>query len=106
MEVSPVPPITLNTLLEKGRDRMGTKWFKYNAKSNNCQVFIASLLDASHLGGPEDRAFVTQNTRDIFNGIPKYVKTMTQLVTNLGGKIDLIQSEVDKHRNELRLLRL
>jgi hypothetical protein len=105
-EVNNIPPITLNTMLERARDRMGSKYFKYNAKGNNCQVFIQNLLDGSQMGGPEDRAFVMQSTRDIFNKNPKYVKTLTQLVTNLGGKIDIIQSEVDKHRNELRLLRL
>jgi hypothetical protein len=29
---------------------------------------------------------------------------MTQLITNLGGRADILKSELDKHKDELNLL--
>ena len=102
--VSNVPQISFNTLLANGQKRMGKKYFSYNAKSNNCQDYILNLFEASNIGSNEDREFIKQSIRDIFNKNPKYLKTMTQLITNLGGRADILKSELDKHKDELNLL--
>ena len=102
--VSGVPQISLNTLLTKGQQKMGHKYFTYNAKGNNCQDYILNLFEASKIGSDGDREFIKQSIRDIFNHNPKYLKTMTQLVTNLGGKYDIVKSEVDKHKKDLDFL--
>ena len=102
--VSNVPQISLNTLLANGQKRMGKKYFSYNAKSNNCQDYILNLFEASNIGSHGDREFIKQSIRDIFNKNPKYLKTMTQLITNLGGRADILKSELDKHKDELNLL--
>jgi hypothetical protein len=99
-----VPQITLNTLLEKTKQRMGSKYFTYNAKSNNCQDYILNVFDANRIGDVQDREFIKQSTRDIFNKNPKYLKTMAKAITDLGGKFDYAKSEIDRHREQLNLL--
>jgi hypothetical protein len=84
--------------------RMGNKYFSYNSKSNNCQDYILNVFDASRIGNVQDREFIKQSTRDIFNKSPRYLKAMAKFTTDLGGKFDLVKSELEKHKNDLRFL--
>lgn len=104
LEVVGVPSINFNTLLENTKNRMGDKYFPYNAKSNNCQDYILNVFDASRIGDIPDREFIKQSTRDIFNKSPKYLKGMAKVVTDLGGQFDYAKSEIDRHREELGFL--
>jgi RNase P protein component len=104
LEVIGIPQINLNKLLDNAKARMGKKYFSYDSKSNNCQDFILNLFDASRIGNIHDRDFIKQSTRDIFNKSPKYLKGMAKVVTNLGGKFDLVKSELEKHKNDLNFL--
>lgn len=104
LEVIGVPEINLNALLENAKKRMGGKYFLYNSKSNNCQDFILNVFDGSRIGNIQDREFIKQSTRDIFNKSPKYLKGMAKTITDLGGRFDLVKSELQKHKNDLALL--
>jgi hypothetical protein len=104
LEVNGIPDINLNTLLENAKKRMGSKYFLYNSKSNNCQDYLLNLFDGSRIGDIQDREFIKQSTRDIFNKNPKYLKGMAKMVTDLGGRFDLVKSELQKHKNDLALL--
>lgn len=99
--------VNLNALLERTRQRMGRKYFLYNAKSNNCQDFLLNVFDANDIGGAEEREFIKQDTRKIFNESPTYLKGMAQFITNMGGRYDNTKSfifDLYKHKKDLNFL--
>ena len=71
-EISGIPPnITLNTLLENTKKRMGDeKFFTYNAVSNNCQDFLLAFLQSNNLGSHENYTFVKQDTEKLSKRCP------------------------------------
>jgi hypothetical protein len=53
-EVKNIPHnLTIGKLCQNCLERMGKEMFSYNAKNNNCQVFIRNLLEASNMQGNE-----------------------------------------------------
>jgi hypothetical protein len=99
--------ISLNSLLEKTRKRMGRKYFLYDAKNNNCQDFLLNVFDANNLGGSDEREFIKQDTRKIFNSSPKYLKPMAKFITDMGGRVDNTKSfiyDLYKHKKDLNFL--
>lgn len=99
--------VSLNTLLEKTRLRMGRKYFLYNAKSNNCQDFLLNVFDANNIGGATERDFIKQDTRRIFNESPNYLKNMAKFITDMGGRYDNTKSfifDFYKHKKDLNFL--
>lgn len=98
---------SLNSLLERTRQRMGRKYFLYNAKSNNCQDFLLNVFDANNIGGVNEREFIKQDTRKIFNESPTYLKYMTKFITDMGGRYDNTKSfifDLYKHKKDLNFL--
>lgn len=68
----PVPvngSITINEMLEAARAKQGdTQFFKYSAKSANCQDFILNCLSASGLLQDDADAFIKQRgTQELFS---------------------------------------
>lgn len=99
--------LTLNTLLENTRKYMGKKYFLYNAKGNNCQDFLKSVLVSNHLGTTEELEFIKQNTRDIFNKNPDYLRRIAIFTTNLGAGLETSKSKLYdlwKHKTDLYYL--
>jgi hypothetical protein len=99
--------ISLNSLLERTRQRMGKKYFLYNAKSNNCQDFLLNVFDANNIGGSNEREFIKQDTRKIFNNSPSYLKNMAKFITDMGGRANNTKSfifDLYKHKKDLNFL--
>ena len=48
---------------------MGSKYFTYSAKDNNCQDFILAVLKANNIGNEEDYSFVKQDTKSLFENL-------------------------------------
>ena len=61
---------TVNDLFVTTRDFMGYRFLPYQSNSNNCQVFIDSVLSANGLNTPNLKEFVKQDTRSIFKNNP------------------------------------
>jgi hypothetical protein len=83
--------ISLNSLLEKTRKRMGR----------------LNVFDANNLGGSDEREFIKQDTRKIFNSSPKYLKPMAKFITDMGGRVDNTKSfiyDLYKHKKDLNFL--
>lgn len=77
--------LSLNTLLEKTKNRMGDKYFNYQGLTNNCQVFIDSILSANGLNNATLSGFIKQKTENLLSEKPrKIVNTVTDIgaVTN------------------------
>jgi hypothetical protein len=83
LDVSVNNKITFNELLEKTKALMGDKNFtNYNARNNNCQVFITSILKSNSLLNSENNDFINQDVEQILSAIPviaeKFVNTATE----------------------------
>ena len=88
--VNNIPPgLTINELMNNTNKRMGSSFFNYSAKSNNCQHFIINILDANNIGDESDREFVKQDTDFLFENLP-YLRKISNTVTTLGAKVNVI----------------
>lgn len=79
---------TINTLLNGGKQILGSKFFPYDAFTNNCQDFIISLLTGSGLGDDAVRAFVKQPLEGIVANLPSYTSSIARGITDLGGVVN------------------
>ena len=61
--------------------------FSYNAKHNNCQVFIRNLLEASNMHGNE--IFIMQDIKQVFHGFTGTRKIMNT-VTDIGNRLNML----------------
>ena len=81
--------ITLNELIENTQKFMGDKFLKYSASSNNCQLFINSILDANNLNNETIKNFVMQNTQELFKNMPNYVKNISDVITGVASRANV-----------------
>lgn len=86
MDVVNVRPVSLKDMMDKTQKKMSKKYFVYNGKSNNCQVFVNSVLTANKIITPEYRDFIMQNTNAIFENSPAFRK-LANSVTDIGAVI-------------------
>jgi hypothetical protein len=84
---------TIGSFFGKALHKMGHhRFFQYNAFENNCQDFVAGLLQANNVLSPEAKRFVKQDAETILKAMPSYVSKMAQGATDLAGKISQIVS--------------
>lgn len=75
---------TVNELFVNTQTFMGKRFLPYQSNSNNCQVFIDSVLTANELNTPTLQAFVKQDTRSIFKNNP-ILRKFANTLTDIGG---------------------
>jgi hypothetical protein len=81
--------LTINGLLENAHKSMGGKFFSYSAKDNNCQDFILAILNSNNIGNEQDKSFVKQNTKSLFDNLPS-LRKISNTITDLGAKVNEI----------------
>lgn len=83
-QVSNIPVgITIIQLMENGRNRMGSQFFRYDSEKNNCQTFLLNVLQANNIGDQSDYDFIKQKTEQLFKGL-SFLKGLAHTVTDLG----------------------
>jgi len=88
--VSPIPSnLSVNQMLEKAKSVQGGKYFKYSARDNNCQDFILAILTGNNIGNSEDKTFVKQDTKQLFNELPA-LRKISNTITDIGAKVNEI----------------
>lgn len=91
IEVSRVPSnLTLNDLLNGSRRIQGSKFFKYNSASNNCQDFLIAVLKGSSMLNDSLSKFIKQDVKSIFKTLP-ITQKIINVLTNLGGTVDIVK---------------
>lgn len=85
--------VTLNDLMNKTMEFMGSDFFPYNPITNNCQRFISSAIKAIGLNTSAVDTFVNQPVDKIFEIYDKSGKLTTWMtkVTQLGTKINILK---------------
>ena len=81
--------LTLNVMLQKTKDSMGTdRYWQYNAWTNNCQSFIKYILSSNGLLDPKLLDFIDQNIEAIANqSVSAPVKAAVNFTTTLASKL-------------------
>jgi hypothetical protein len=91
VEVSRVPSnLTFNDLLNNARKLQGSKFFKYQSDTNNCQDFLIAVLKGSSMLNDSLSKFIKQDVKSIFKKLPITQKIINTL-TNLGGTVDIVK---------------
>jgi hypothetical protein len=90
-EASPPEGLTLDSLMENTKRKMGKKFIPYSAKSANCQNFILNVLRANKMETPELETFVKQDTDALFDGDDGFLRKFSNTITDLGAKVATIQ---------------
>ena len=93
--------LTVNSLINKTKSRMGNKFNKYSAYDNNCQTFVDIILSANGLNTPAVKEFVLQDTKHLFKNDPRFRK-IVNTITDVGAVktkiepavVDIIKSRV------------
>lgn len=83
--------LTIGVMMNKTKQRMGQRFYKYDASSNNCQDFIVSILKANGIGDEQDISFVKQNTEFLFKNLP-YLRKISNTVTTIGSRVDVAKN--------------
>lgn len=74
--------VTINQMLERTKQAMGSLMFSYNFKTNNCQVFVSSLLKSIGINNPQYHQFINQNVASVFKDMSisrKIINTSTDI---------------------------
>lgn len=90
--------LTLEELLNQTRNYMGAKYGAYDAATNNCQVFILSILKANNLGNQEIYDWILQDTETLFKRLPAWLSKFSLGVTDLASSANrLIEGKGSKY---------
>lgn len=77
--------LTLNEFFYNAEQAVGgSRLYVYEATSNNCQRFVADLLQSNGLWTEDMAPFVLQ---DVATAVPKYLKTLMGWSTGLANKM-------------------
>lgn len=87
--------VTINELISATKDYMGNdKFTSYNAKSNNCQDFVVAVLKSNGLLNARLSKFIKQDSKTIFENLPKVVEPVVNALTDTGAVVDrLVEGE-------------
>jgi len=85
--------ITLNELMEKTSNLMGSNFFPYHPINNNCQTFISSVMKAIGLNTSQIDTFVNQPVDKLFETYDKTGKLTNWMakITQLGTKMNFLK---------------
>jgi len=82
--------LTLNDALNNTKERMGSNFFTYSAKDNNCQDFIVAFLTANNIGDETDKSWVKQETKVLFEGNDR-LRKIANTLTDIGARVDVLK---------------
>jgi hypothetical protein len=82
--------ITLNEMLNNASSKLGSRFYLYDAFTNNCQMFIRDILKYSGLLTPDIENWIMQDAQAILKGLPIYTKYATKGLTDLGAQFNRI----------------
>ena len=77
-------PINLNLLFALYYKKEGAHMWTYNAKTNNCQIFINNLLKYSNLLKDNMHNFIMQDAKGVLEQTPYFTQKIADAVTDLG----------------------
>jgi DNA-binding TFAR19-related protein (PDSD5 family) len=80
--------ITIQQLMDNTQKQMGQNYGSYDAKTNNCSVFLSNVLSANGLSNSNSETFINQKTEELFNSFPALSKKIVDLGTTAGAVVE------------------
>jgi hypothetical protein len=80
--------LTINEMIENTQRQMGQNYGTYDAKTNNCSIFISNVLSANNLSTENSDIFLNQKTIELFNKFPSISEKLVKFGTDIGGIVD------------------
>jgi chorismate mutase len=80
--------ITIQQLMDNTQKQMGQNYGSYDAKTNNCSVFLSNVLSSNGLSNENTNIFVNQKTDELFNAFPSLSKKIVDLGTTAGAVVE------------------
>lgn len=88
--------LTLNEMMANTEKHMGATFLTYNAKTNNCQVFVRAMLMSNGIYSATINKFVMQDTETLFKSMPSFVEKLGKVATDLGAKVNVLRNGAGK----------
>jgi len=82
LKIDSVPDITLKTMMEKTKAKMGAKFYPYQAFTNNCEDFVLAILEANGMGDPKYKDFIKQDVKTLIT--TPYFRKLINTITDVG----------------------
>lgn len=82
--------IKVKDLIENSVRHNPLTFWLYASRTNNCQVFVKSILDSNGLNTPELNDFIKQDAIKLFERLPAYVEIIANLTTDLGARANIL----------------
>jgi len=90
MDVTLHGQMSINAMMQKTLDAMGkSKYFRYDAFSNNCQDFILAILNTNGLLTPELKHFIHQPAEVLAQNTPGFLHDAARAATNIGAMLGM-----------------
>lgn len=87
-----LPPnfnVSINELINNTRNQMGNQKFSdYEARTNNCSIFIENVLTSNGIQNSEAMQFLTQDTKELFQKFPTISEKIINLATETGSVVN------------------
>lgn len=80
--------ITTKQLLSNAENYQGSDFWLYDARDNNCQVFVLSCLVGSGLGTSQDYKFIKQDASQLLSGTSHKI---SRIITDLAARFDILK---------------
>ena len=76
--------ITIRDFMNNAISKMGSRYYHYDAFTDNCQKYVVEVLEANGLLTPDIKEFVSQGVEKLLTEIPKLTTSIATATTDLG----------------------
>lgn len=94
IRIEPTPDLTIQELLQKAQDTMGSKYTDYDPFKNNCGQWVAGVLRSNGIMKQEYTNFINQNTSQIAKRLG-WTSTVVEAITDAGALVAEIKDLFD-----------
>ncbi len=98
MNVNVSHNVTVGSMFENAQTAVGADIWKYNAKTNNCQIYISNLLKHSGIMNGELDKYINQSVEEIVSSLPSFAQKIINKVTDLGATADVLINGASKYK--------
>lgn len=99
---APIRRTTIRDFIGRAINKMGDKYFTYNAFFNNCQDFLEASLEANGMSTMLTKNFLKQDTKKLVEETPSLSRYLAEGITNLANKATNLYEEITEKKGGVR----